>query len=627
MPSILDLFQSKPLTSGQTAEVQYDIQNSKRNPIRTNSGVIDVLSLPVNLLRKNLSLRLRETRLEQEAVGIRRIRAFASPVLYGTAIAKLKLKQSSSVITMKNAANTKLEFTEGAFTDLINRRIEKAKDFGKSVLSQLGIQLPEAQLPTRVADKIRGELLLSGGPISPDKLKQMQQSSQGNGAGKVLAAIGRGATGEQIKNEVLGAGINAAKKAASKALFGAAERVKDTFKSAEGTATVSIREADTTYNSKRKYSKILKIRSRQDGAIDDFGNYTSLKRLQDYIDFSKVGNPLAKLASLAQPEGLFLMNKSVSDTRNYANPNASVFPEFPEFSLESITQNIPNQRNVKNPTYSKSNAVSNYRIDNLKNPKFLTKKDLVNISKPWYSETGEPEEFADKTKIDDYDFIPLRFYSLNKKTGVSFKATINGLSETFSPSWESNRFLGNPYNFYTYDSIERSVSFSFKVYSLNQSEHISCWQKLNFLASLTYPQTSQSFVYTVPPFLKFTLGDMYRNKECFIESLSFEVDDNTPWEIGLNPSPSGRNRQRIGALDESGIAKDYKLPTIVNVNINLKFIETQGTIAGKRLYAYGKTDAIGTTESNYGINLDGSAIKIEPNAKTKNSYLEDFKNL
>jgi len=623
MPSIIELFESKKLNSGQTAKQQYDIQNLKPIPIKTNSGAIDLFATPVNILRRNLGSRLRETRLEEEALGIRRIRAFASPILYGTAIAKLKLKQSSSVVTMKNASSTLIS-TDGQLSGIVNKLVDKAKEVGKSILSKLGIQLPEAQLPTRVASKINAQLLLRGGPISPDKLKQIQQASQGNGAGRILASIGQGATGEQIKNQVLGAGINAAKKAATKALFGAVDRVAKTFKSAQGSGTVSIRPADVSYKSKNKYSKILKIRNRQDGAIDDFGNYTSLKGLQDYISkpFSIGGGLLGMLAGLTQPEGLFLMNKSVNDARNFANPNASVFPQFPEFSLATITQNIPNQRDVKKPTYSKSDAVKGFLIDNVNKTKFNTKKDLVNISKPWYSETGNPDKFPDGTTIDDYDFIPLRFYSLNKKTGISFKATISGLNESISPSWDTNRFLGNPYNFYTYNSVERSVSFSFKVYSLNQQEHISCWQKLNFLAGLAYPQTSVALIYTVPPFMKFTLGDMYKNKECFIESLSFEVDDNTPWEIGLSAIKKGN---RVGEVNEKGIASNYKLPTIVNVNMTIKFIETQGTIAGKRLYGYGSI--FGLEEDNYGIGVDGAAKKLEPTAKQKNSYIEDFKKL
>jgi hypothetical protein len=625
MPSIIELFESKKLNSGQTAQQQYDIQNLKPIPIKTNSGVIDVLVAPVNILRRNLGSRLRETRLEQEALGIRQIRSFSSPVLYGTAIAKLKLKQSSSVITMKNASST-LVSTDGELTGLVNRLVDKAKEVGKSVLSKLGIQLPEAQLPTRVAGKIKAQLLLSGGPISPEKLKQIQQGSQGNGAGRILASIGQGATGQQIKNQVLGAGINEAKKAAKKALFGTVSRVANTFKSAEGSGTVSIRASDTTYTSKRKYSKVLKIRSREDGAIDDFGNYTSLKGLQDFIGKPLGGGLLGVLAGLSQPEGLFLMNKSISDATNYADPTSKLsFPEFPEFSLASITQNIPNKKDFTK-VYSKSDAVNEFLIDGTTTPKFTTKKDLVNLSKPWYSVTGEPSPFVNKTLIDDYDFIPLRFYSVYKKTGVSFKATISGLNETISPSWDTNKFLGNAYNFYTYNSVERSVSFNFKVYSLNQSEHISAWQKLNFLAGLAYSQNPSPAVFNSPPFIKFTLGDMYKNKESFIESLSFEIDDNTPWDIGLGASPAGRDNQRVGALTKTGITENWKLPTIVNVNMNVKFIETQGTIAGKRLYGYAKNDPSGTSESDYGFTPDGTANPTATSEQT-NRYIEDFNKL
>ena len=228
--------------------------------------------------------------------------------------------------------------------------------------------------------------------------------------------------------------------------------------------------------------------------------------------------------------------------------------------------------------------------------------------------------------IDDYDFIPLRFYSVYKKTGVSFKATISGLNETISPSWDSNKFLGNAYNFYTYNSVERSVSFNFKVYSLNQSEHISAWQKLNFLAGLAYSQNPSPAVFNSPPFIKFTLGDMYKNKESFIESLSFEIDDTTPWDIGLGASPAGRDNQRVGALTKTGITKNWKLPTIVNVNMNVKFIETQGTIAGKRLYGYAKNDPSGTSESDYGFTPDGTANPTATSEQT-NRYIEDFNKL
>ena len=59
--------------------------------------------------------------------------------------------------------------------------------------------------------------------------------------------------------------------------------------------------------------------------------------------------------------------------------------------------------------------------------------------------------------------------------------------------------------------------------------------------------------------------------------------------------------------------------------MTIKFIETQGTIAGKRLYGYGSI--FGLEEDNYGIGVDGAAKKLEPTAKQKSSYIEDFKKL
>lgn len=606
MPTLLELFQSKILKSGQTAEKQYEIQNLKPIPVKTNSGAIDLLATPVNIARRNFPQTFSETRLEQEALGIRQIRAFSSPVLYGTAIAKLKLKQSSSVVTMKNAASTLIN-TDGDFTGIVNKLVDKAKEVGKGVLSKLGIQLPEAQLPTRVATKIRGQLIFSkeGSPISPDKLRQIQQASQGNGVGRILASIGQGATGEQIKNQVLGAGINAAKKAITKAAFGAVDRVAKTFKSVEGTVTPSIRAADVSYNSKRKYSKIIKIRNKQDGNVSDNGNYTTLQNLQEYINkpISTSGGLLGMLAAVSQPEGLFLMGKTVRDTLDYANPKSKIFPQFPQFSLESITQNIPNKRVLGRYGSSATpveNVVASYNIEATK--KFVTTSDLVNGSRPWYSETGDelPKLGNDKT-LDDYDFIPLRFYSIAKQTGVSFKATMSGLEESFSPSWDSHRFVGSPFNFYTYNSIERSLSFSFKVYSLNNLEHRACWEKLNFLAGLTYPQNPAFEEYTTPPFIKFTLGDMYKNKEGFVESLSYSIEDNTPWDIGIYPTKAGN---RVFKLEDN---PGYDLPTIVNVSITIKFLENIINTAGKRLYGYSGE----LSEAFYEFSPDGRAKKPE----------------
>jgi len=161
--------------------------------------------------------------------------------------------------------------------------------------------------------------------------------------------------------------------------------------------------------------------------------------------------------------------------------------------------------------------------------------------------------------LKSLDLVELKFWSVAKQAAVNFRATVTGITETVSPTWDTQKFVGNPFNFYTYSNIERSVNFAFKIYALNADELKACWQKINFLTNLTYPQGYAGNIAVVPPFIRFTLGSMHVNKEAFISDLSYEIPDDAPWETG-----------------EEGM-DEYILPKIVNVTMTLKLVETVGS--------------------------------------------------
>jgi hypothetical protein len=222
------------------------------------------------------------------------------------------------------------------------------------------------------------------------------------------------------------------------------------------------------------------------------------------------------------------------------------------------------------------------------------KGDAKNLIGP----TDANNEFTEK--ISETDYVPLKFTSVATNTMIIFRGTITGLSEQFSPSWDSSRFIGAPFNFYTYQSIERTVQFSFKVFSLTAAEHKVCWEKLGYLSSLCYPQDYMSATGAVSaPFLKFTLGDMYRNKECFIENMSYNIDDNYPWEVGLN----GKDLQ------------NYRLPTIVEVTITLKFVEAKSNTYNDVVGSDGKLVKTGLGSKMYGFKVDDKSVNKQ-NDKT-----------
>jgi hypothetical protein len=315
---------------------------------------------------------------------------------------------------------------------------------------------------------------------------------------------------------------------------------------------------------------------------------------QAAVNFAKAGGVLYD--SLA-PYGKVMTDNKIGLLSKYTEYEVDIF-NTPLPITNYIA--VPNVIKTPKTKFSRNEIQRNNSIERVR--AMFTTSDYLNKQVSYPSATGLKNDLikdAEK-QLDDYDFVTLKFWSVHKKAAVNFRATISGLSETLSPSWDTNKFIGNPFNFYTYNGIERSLTFNFKVYSLSYDEHVAAWQRLNFLTSLTYPQGySQNSVYA--PFIKFTLGDMFRNKEAYIDSLTYTIDDNSPWDIGLDTE-----------------TKNWKLPKIVNVDITLKLVETIGSTYQKRLYGYGDVPANVSIkqDGNKELNADGSPKKKEDGTQT-----------
>lgn len=545
MPTIEELFKSRKLVSGQTAEQQYDIRNTadlRRNPY-------NVLMTPsfriAEIGRRNLSILTRERRLEEEVTGLRILAKTTSPFLYGTDIIKFTKKSRGIVEDMKGGAGGV------ASAGILDKFLNKAEKFGKDILSKIGAKLPEQLIPSRIVlNKDFGTIgpLGEGAEVGGEyatmvRLKNIKNESGGNFLGKLLA---NNLQGRPNENKLIGAALDIGKQKLNKLLLGSPSQAAVNFAKAGGIG----------YASNYKYSKVV-MPTKDEGEIIA-RNDLSTKYAEYEIDI--LNTPLPITNYIAVP--------------NVIKTRKTRFTADPDRLIRSIQ--------VKREMY----PTSDYLNKQVSYPSTTgLKNDLI-------LDTG--------TQLDDYDFVTLKFWSVAKKAAVNFRATISGLSETLSPSWDSNKFIGNPFNFYTYNGIERSLTFSFKVYSLSYDEHIAAWQRLNFLTSLTYPQEYSTNTVT-PPFIKFTLGDMFRNKEAFIDSLTYAIDDNSPWDIGIDTE-----------------TKNWKLPKIVNVDITLKLVETKQSTYQKRLYGYGDVpnNVSIKQDSNKELNADGSPKKKENGTQT-----------
>ena len=219
------------------------------------------------------------------------------------------------------------------------------------------------------------------------------------------------------------------------------------------------------------------------------------------------------------------------DARYYQNNNVETKYGFGKLgdsetkANSSVTERGPNSFIKKGTEFdTTANKNTNTRKILVQDTNFrgdkITGLDIGNVK-------DEVEIYSSRS---ERDFVTFYFEDGNIGTNVMpFRATITGLTDTFSPGWERKDIMGRPDGIYQYNSFERSISFEFKVYALSRSEMIPMWRKLNYLASYTMPDYGGGRA--SGPFMRLTLGDMYYKAPGFLSSLSYTIPDEGSWDI------------------------------------------------------------------------------------------------
>ena len=131
------------------------------------------------------------------------------------------------------------------------------------------------------------------------------------------------------------------------------------------------------------------------------------------------------------------------------------------------------------------------------------------------------------------DYIKFKFFDEVNKKHIIFPATLKGFNDTFTPEYSGERYIGRPDQVWVYQSTQREISFDFDVAALSKQQLLVCWEKLNYLAGLTYPNWKSQGTTTrmQAPFISLTIGDMLNRTPGYINSLTFNVEDTTTWDI------------------------------------------------------------------------------------------------
>jgi hypothetical protein len=471
----------------------------------------------------------KETFIEQETSGLRVRSAVElnNPLIYGNESLRIANRTTSTLDTMKSATGG--EAGDGGLvgkglSKLTGGKVSSISQARDAVNSKLGI--PSTPNPSRLLEDI--VKINSSEPITKDNVGE---GLQGTGLGNFLKDTG-GGNPKTLGKQAIGKGIGVAKDKLRGALFGEQQSV--------GSNDIEPQVALTT--NERTYSDVNKSKRlpSEEGVKKDLeGTKLDLSLVSPIYGVKRGFN-----------EGVFGKTEYGfnSNTDNFSSP-----------TIYSPERTYTTAKDGKLASVQKLSLENKYGLAN--------GSDKLNlIGKNDYDSIDEYGRIKKGDEVIGEDLIPFNIGKVGDKR-TPFRVIMTGINETVSPSWNSNKMLGNPFPFYTYSQVERSLSFNLKIVCGSPIELTSNWEKIEQLTKMAYPSITKSKLVN-PPIIQFRLGDIYYDKHGFIENLTYTIPDNGVWETNGN----------LGFL-----------PKFIEIAITIKFIEDTSVLNG--LYGYKKSKA------------------------------------
>ena len=152
---------------------------------------------------------------------------------------------------------------------------------------------------------------------------------------------------------------------------------------------------------------------------------------------------------------------------------------------------------------------------------------------------SQPDRVTSTQQGDEEDLIIMQFQALRttdslnrpKEDPIQFRAYLNSLNDSFAPSWQENQDQGRADAKIMLEGWGRSISLDFIVPVQSEQELRPVYQKLERLAKLTYPIYPRGGSGFTGTYCKTTIGDLYKGEAMYVTDLSYDWDNETPWEI------------------------------------------------------------------------------------------------
>jgi hypothetical protein len=128
-------------------------------------------------------------------------------------------------------------------------------------------------------------------------------------------------------------------------------------------------------------------------------------------------------------------------------------------------------------------------------------------------------------KREKSDIIQFVFNAIDGSEPVHFRALISNIKQNVTPEYNETRYVGRTERFVTYAGAKRSTTLEFNVIALSRRELENMWTRINYLTGLAFPRGASTSGFMIPPLFKLTVGGIYDNQPCYVESLDFTMLD------------------------------------------------------------------------------------------------------
>jgi hypothetical protein len=280
---------------------------------------------------------------------------------------------------------------------------------------------------------------------------------------------------------------------------------------------------------------------------------------------------------------------AVKDIRAKKSSIISLAPDYQEKNIEKrLDLGNPGKKNKDVFSYtaaSTSNTAENYKLALDK----ITAGKIYSGDKALHNKDNG--EYAGNDLVK-FSIGVVQNDTTGNSNYMHFRAFIDSFSDSYTSDWNSYNYVGRGDKFYNYTGFERTINLSFTVFAQSKAELIPMYRKLNYLASSLAPDYSEKSGFMKGNLHKLTIGGYLFDQVGIIKSITYDIPEETPWEIGIND---------VGGFDDTV----KELPHMIKVT-NLSFIPIQHFLPrvadinnqkDTRYIALSKT--VGNNNSNY----------------------------